>query len=76
MAIQAVPHLADMAPYRVADSIIPGIPGVERVIHLASNESAVAPSPIPEGAEEARSARPLRSTPQLILESSSNLLFG
>ena len=42
MTIEAVPHLAEMAPYRVADS---GIPGIERVIHLASNESAVTPSP-------------------------------
>ncbi|MEM7224763.1 MAG: histidinol-phosphate transaminase [Pseudomonadota bacterium] len=43
MTVQAIPHLAAMAPYKVADSTIPG---VERVIHLASNESAVAPSPV------------------------------
>ena len=42
MTVQALSHLAEMAPYKVAESTIPG---VERVIHLASNESAVAPSP-------------------------------
>jgi len=41
MAIKPHPHIDRIAPYQVAEA---GIPGIDRVLHLASNEAAHPPS--------------------------------